>query len=325
MKASYLVTGAAGFIGSQFVRSCNGQGIPVISVDQKSHFTQRTENHGIQFGNIVDREHLIPWLNEHQPQLAAIVHLGAVTDTRETDLERLNRLNLDYSKTIWNFSTQHKIPLVYASSAATYGDGEFGYSDNEALIPNLKPLNLYGDSKQQFDLWVLEQEARNQTPPHWAGFKFFNVFGFGERHKGFMSSVVLHAFDQIQEKGQVTLFKSHKQGIPDGFQKRDFIFVGDVINAIHFALNKPIQRGIFNLGSGHARTFLDLARAVFRTMKKPENIQFVDTPKSIRDKYQYFTEAEMGKLLAQEYPLPFTTLEDGVHSYVSQLLESRNS
>jgi len=326
MKKTYLVTGAAGFIGSQFVRSCSPLGVSVISVDHESHFKQRTENQDVCFGQIIDREQLFTWLGEHRPQLAGIIHLGAITDTRVTDIERLKHFNLEFSKSIWNFSVQNKVPLVYASSAATYGDGSQGYSDDETHISKLRPLNPYGDSKQQFDLWALGQQALGNAPPQWAGFKFFNVYGFGERHKGFMSSVVLKAFDEIQEKNQVTLFKSHHKDIPDGFQKRDFIFVGDVVQAIHFALNHPIRRGIFNLGTGQARTFLDLSRSVFQALGRTEKICFLDTPLSIRDKYQYFTQAEMAKLRAQDpkqEQLPaFTSLEEGVAQYVKRLSSS---
>lgn len=316
----YLITGAAGFIGSRFVESCHTRGISVISVDHSDSFNTRPENQGLPFGRTLDLHELSDWLKKHKPSLQAIVHLGAITDTRETNLQLLKRFNLDYSKSLWNYAAENQTPFIYASSAATYGDGALGYGDEEGLIPNLKPLNAYGDSKQQFDLWALEQERERCLPPLWSGFKFFNVYGFGERHKGFMSSVVLHAFDEIQKDGQVTLFKSHRTGIPDGLQKRDFIYVEDVCDVLHFAIEHPIQRGIYNLGSGQARSFLDLAKAVFKALGKPENIQFIDTPLSIRDKYQYFTEAEMKKLRDQNYALPFTSLEEGVRKYVQRLI-----
>jgi ADP-L-glycero-D-manno-heptose 6-epimerase len=231
----------------------------------------------------------------------------------------LKEANLDYSKALWSYATEHRIPFVYASSAATYGDGAEGYDDNESLIPRLRPLNPYGESKQQFDLWALAEERAGRTPPAWSGFKFFNVYGFGERHKGKMASVVLHAYDQIESKGRVRLFKSHKAGIADGHQKRDFIFVGDVVEVLHFACEKPTRRGIYNLGTGEARTFLDLARAVFHEMGKPEQIDFIDTPVEIRDRYQYFTQARMDRLRSLGYAAPFTALEKGVSLYLKDL------
>jgi ADP-L-glycero-D-manno-heptose 6-epimerase len=316
----YLVTGAAGFIGSRFIETCQNNNLSLISVDQLDFFENRSENRSLHFGEKIDRNYLIPWLKETTPRLEAIIHLGAITDTRETNWDALNQFNLEYSKSLWEYATRKKIPFIYASSAATYGDGASGYDDDETLISKLKPLNPYGESKQKFDLWALEQEKRGNHPPQWTGFKFFNVYGFGERHKGFMSSVVLHAFDQIQKTDQVTLFKSHRSAIPDGHQKRDFIYVEDVVNALHFAIERPIGRGIFNLGTGQARTFLDLARAVFKALGKSEKIEFVDTPLSIREKYQYFTEAKMDRLRKQGYLQPFTSLEEGVQKYMKKLV-----
>jgi ADP-L-glycero-D-manno-heptose 6-epimerase len=316
---TYLVTGAAGFIGSRFVESCNQQGISMISVDQKSHFQDRNEVKNLDFGQIVDLNDLSNWLENHKPRLDAIIHLGAITDTRELDQALLKRLNLDYSKSLWNYASKHEIPFNYASSAATYGDGLLGYDDQESSISLLKPLNAYGESKRLFDLWALEEEKKGNHPPSWSGFKFFNVYGFGERHKGFMSSVVLHAYDQIQSQGKVTLFRSHRDGIADGYQKRDFVSVEDVVRVLHFAVKKPIHRGIFNLGTGQARPFIDLAKAVYSALGIPPQIEFVDTPVSIRDKYQYFTEAKMDRLRAEGYTPPFTSLEEGVKNYISRL------
>ncbi len=318
-KKTYLVTGAAGFIGSRFVESCLTQDIQIISVDNLGFFESRPENKSVKYGEKIDRADLFDWLESHHPHLDAIVHLGAITDTRADDLELLNQLNLEYSKSIWEYATQHKIPLVYASSAATYGNGEEGYDDDESRIQHLKPLNPYGESKQKFDLWALDQEREGVHPPAWSGFKFFNVYGFGERHKEFMSSVVLHAYDQIQRSGHVTLFRSHKEGIADGYQKRDFIFVDDVVKVLHFAIEKPIARGIFNLGTGKARPFLDLAKAVFQALNIQPHILFTDTPVSIRKKYQYFTEAKMDRLRAAGYLSEFTSLEEGVRRYIQRL------
>ena len=325
-KQTYLVTGAAGFIGSQFVQSCLDRKIQVISVDSPAHFSSRTEHHKTDFGKTVDRADLWDWIENLGSPLSqhihAIVHLGAITDTRESDPKRLAQWNLEYSKRLWQIATDQGLPFIYASSAATYGDGALGYNDQEDLIPKLRPLNLYGQSKQDFDLWALGEEKKsNSCPPSWAGFKFFNVFGPGERHKGFMSSVVLHSFDQIRKNGGVTLFKSHRPGIADGFQKRDFVYVRDVVNVLHFALDRPIKRGIYNLGTGKARAFLELAQAVFTVLDKPEQIHFVDTPVEIRDKYQYFTEAVMDRLREQGYTAPFTSLEEGIQDYVKKLLQ----
>jgi ADP-L-glycero-D-manno-heptose 6-epimerase len=320
--APILVTGAAGFIGARFVESCNSQRLPTISVDDSEHFETRHEHSSIDFGRIVDREELFAWLESDRPKLASIVHLGACADTTETDEDYLRRMNVEYSQRIWNHATCERIPLVYASSAATYGAGELGYDDDAALLPRLKPLNLYGQSKNNFDIWALAEEKRRSTPPSWSGFKFFNVYGFGEQHKKKMASVVLHAFDQIQAGGSVKLFKSHRAGIADGHQKRDFIAVEDVIDVLHFARTRPIARGIYNLGTGESRTFLDLARAVFGALATPEKIQFIPTPEEIREKYQYFTEARMERLRAQGYAKPFTSLERGVATYVARLVDA---
>ncbi len=322
---TYLVTGAAGFIGSYFVGSCNKKNISTISVDKKNHFENRLEHKSVAFGLIVDRAHLFEWLPVHLPKIQAIIHLGAVTDTRVIDTNRFDRENLKYSQWMWNYATVHRIPFFYASSAATYGDGAFGYNDDESQLERLIPLNPYGQSKHAFDLWALEQAKKGECPPVWAGFKFFNVYGFGERHKNFMSSVVLHAFDEISQKGQMTLFKSHQESIQNGFQKRDFIYVQDVVDVLQLVASKPIQNGIYNLGSGQARTFLDLAQAIFKSLNRCPKIHFIDTPISIRDKYQYFTEATMQRLKAQGVCHHFISIEEGVEHYVSLLLKTKNA
>jgi ADP-L-glycero-D-manno-heptose 6-epimerase len=313
-----LVTGAAGFIGARFVAMHAGNR-PVISVDAKAHFLDRPEHAGIDFGTVIDRDDLAQFLADQHPALAGIVHLGACTDTTELDVDYLTRVNLDYTKMLWRHATQHRIPLVYASSAAVYGDGALGYDDADDLTPRFKPLNPYGDSKLQFDVWALGEERARRTPPAWSGFRFFNVYGPGERHKGKMASVVLHAFDQIRAGGEVTLFRSHKDGIADGEQKRDFVYVDDVVDVLDFALRTPLARGIYNLGTGGARTFLDLTRATFAASGAPERIRFVDTPEAIRERYQYFTEAQMARLRDAGWTRPFTALEDGVARYVDWL------
>jgi ADP-L-glycero-D-manno-heptose 6-epimerase len=315
-----LVTGAAGFIGARFVESCGLRGVPVVSVDRRASFTERPEHRGLDFGTIVDFEALDGWLAAEQPSLRGIVHLGACTDTTEMDVSYLRRVNLEYSQRLWRWATEHAVPLVYASSAATYGDGAEGYDDDEARIPELRPLNPYGESKQQFDVWALAEERAGRRPPAWTGFKFFNVYGFGERHKGKMASVVLHAFDQIRADGEVRLFKSHRPDFADGAQRRDFVFVEDVVAVLHFALDAAVDRGIFNLGSGTSRTFLDLAHATFAALGVPRNVRFIDMPEALRERYQYSTEARMRRLRAVGYTPPFTSLEDGVARYVPRLL-----
>jgi len=315
-----LVTGAAGFIGARFVAT-RAAGRPLISVDQRSHFDDRPEHHGLDFGTIVDRDELPGWLAETRPALAGILHLGACTDTTELDVAYLTRVNLEYSQVLWRHATAQRIPFVYASSAAVCGDGALGYDDADALTPRFKPLNPYGDSKLQFDVWALGEEQRNQTPPAWSGFRFFNVYGPGERHKGKMASVVVHAFDQIRSHGEVTLFRSHRPGIADGEQKRDFVYVDDVVDVLDFALAQPLRRGILNLGTGSARTFLDLVRATFKATGEREQIRFVDTPEAIRERYQYFTEARVERLRAAGWTRDFTRLEDGVARYVAWLRE----
>jgi ADP-L-glycero-D-manno-heptose 6-epimerase len=236
------------------------------------------------------------------------------------DVAYLRRVNLEYSERLWRWATEHRIPLVYASSAATYGDGSHGYDDDEARIPELRPLNPYGESKQQFDLFALAEERAGRRPPAWTGLKFFNVYGFGERHKGKMASVVLHAFDQIRADGEVRLFKSYRADVADGEQRRDFVYVEDVVAVLHFALEKPLARGIFNLGSGTSRTFLDLAHATFAALGVSPNIRFIEMPESLRPRYQYATEARMTRLKAAGYAAPFTSLEDGARRYIERLL-----
>lgn len=317
-SGALLVTGAAGFIGSRFV-ALHGGGRPLISVDEKRHIGTRPEHAGIDFGTLVDRDDLPAWLAAEKPALSGVVHLGACTDTTELDVAYLTRVNLEYTQMLWKHAAAQRIPFVYASSAATYGDGALGYDDADELTPRLRPLNPYGESKLQFDVWALGEERAGRTPPAWSGFRFFNVYGPGERHKGKMASVVLHAFDQIRAGGEVTLFRSHRPGIADGEQKRDFVFVDDVVDVLDFALRTPLARGIYNLGTGTARTFLDLVRATFAALGEPERIRFVDTPEAIRERYQYFTEARMDRLRAAGWTRPFTSLEDGVARYVAWL------
>lgn len=319
-RAPILCTGAAGFVGARFVESCNRRGVPLISVDEPALFERRPEHAGLAFGTILDRKTAEAKLAAGRLAPRAIVHLGACTDTTELDEPFLEDVNVRSSQALWRAARAQGIPFVYASSAATYGAGEHGWSDDESRFAELRPLNPYGESKRRFDLWALEQERADAAPPAWAGFKFFNVYGFGERHKGRMASVVLQAFDQIRSQGRVRLFRSHKPGIADGHQSRDFVFVDDVVDVLWFALEKPLSRGVYNLGSGKARSFLDLARAVFAALGATERIEWIDTPADIRERYQYFTEADLGRLRAAGYARPFTSLEVGVQHSVARML-----
>lgn len=313
-----VITGAAGFIGSCLISKLNHNGHEnLILVDDFSQLQKIDNYHTKNFAQKIERSHFLDWFEEHAPEVTFVYHIGARTDTTEFNVELFNELNLNYTKSIWNTCTKHFIPMVYASSAATYGLGEFGYDDDETKIPSLKPLNPYGDSKNDFDKWALTQKS---CPPKWIGFKFFNVYGPNEYHKGRMASVIFHSFNQINEKGQVKLFRSHNPNYTDGGQLRDFVYVKDLVDVLYFTYGETIKNGIYNLGSGKARTFLDLAKATFKALGKEPNIEFIDTPIDIRDKYQYFTEANMNKLIAQGYKKPFTSLEDGVHDYVTNYL-----
>jgi ADP-L-glycero-D-manno-heptose 6-epimerase len=314
-----VVTGAAGFIGARCVQALGTRGIPVVSVDGLNRFDSRPEHANIDFGTRVSMDAVDPWLAGHGSSVRAVVHLGACTDTRETDRTYLNRVNVAASQQLWRRAIEFDLPLIYASSAATYGDGAFGYDDDEAVLSKLKPLNAYGDSKQEFDLWALGEERAGRSPAAWAGLKFFNVYGFGERHKGPMSSVAIQAFDQIRATGRVRLFKSHRPDVADGHQARDFVFIDDVVDVLVSLVDRPAPRGIFNLGSGNARTFLDLARAVFAAMGKAEQIDFIDTPPDLRKTYQSFPEAPMTRLRAAGYATQPTALEAGVSQYVRDL------
>ncbi|HUJ73390.1 MAG TPA: ADP-glyceromanno-heptose 6-epimerase, partial [bacterium] len=321
-----LVTGAAGFIGARFVESCRARGLGAVSVDRESHFRDRPEHGGVDFGTIVDRDGLWDWLARpgNLRGVRAIVHLGACARTTEMDRGFLRRNNVEYSQRLWQAAAQAGLPLLYASSAATYGDGALGYDDDPALLARLRPLNPYGESKWLFDCWAAEQARAGHAPPAWAGFKFFNVYGFGERHKGPMASVVLQGFDQVRARGGMRLFQSHRPGIADGQQSRDFIWVQDVVAVLHAALEKawsgqPVH-GLYNLGTGRARSFLDLARAVFAALGAPERIEFIPTPPALREQYQYFTQARMERLRQWGYTAPFTPLEEGVRQTVAQLL-----
>lgn len=355
-----IVTGSAGFIGSCMVSKLNNKGITNIAlVDDFSKTGKLPNIANKRYQKTIDRNDFFGWLESNGNKVDFIFHLGARTDTAEFNTEVLNNLNLNYSKKIWDYCCKFNIPLVYASSAATYGDGSDGYDDSDpGLSERLKPLNPYGVSKNEFDKWAL---AQINTPPHWFGLKFFNVFGPNEYHKGRMASVVFHAFRQIRgfetKQGAfgsqhqakpapaVRLFRSHNPNYPDGGQLRDFIYVKDVIDVMYFLMDRswlqfrnhmsgsienpaPLltvpESGLYNLGTGHARTFLDLVTAVFTALSLPPSIEYIDTPADIRDKYQYFTEARMEKLRQAGYSKPFFTLETAIEQYVQGYLRDGN-
>ncbi|MDH5603733.1 MAG: ADP-glyceromanno-heptose 6-epimerase [Cyclobacteriaceae bacterium] len=313
-----VVTGAAGFIGSCLIKKLNDEGHKKVVAVDDFQFVAKEENlKGKDIGKKVEREAFFKWLDSHHEEVEFIFHIGARTDTTEFNQELFDVLNINYTKSMWKKCTDYKIPLVYASSAATYGDGDQGYDDNEATMHLLKPLNPYGMSKHVVDLWILEQK---EAPPFWAGLKFFNVYGPNEYHKGRMASVVFHAFNQIREKESMNLFRSHNPSYKDGEQMRDFIYVKDVLDVCNWLMKNQKKSGIYNLGSGKARTFYDLVSAVFDALEKKRNIGFIDTPEDIRDKYQYFTQSEMGKLKSSGYNKPFYSLEEGIEDYVREYL-----
>ncbi|MFO0355934.1 MAG: ADP-glyceromanno-heptose 6-epimerase [Sphingobacteriaceae bacterium] len=317
-----VVTGAAGFIGSCLVSKLNQMGHKdLVLVDDFSKIEKAENLSGKTFQEKIERNVFIDWLKQHAASVKAIFHIGARTDTTEFNVAIFDELNLNYTKSLWQICAEKHISFIYASSAATYGLGEHGYDDDETKIPLLKPLNPYGDSKNDFDKWALQQK---QTPPNWYGLKFFNVYGPNEFHKGRMASVIFHSFNQIHSNGKVKLFRSHNPNYTDGGQLRDFVYVKDVVNVLTFLFEQKPQNGIYNLGSGKARTFLDLALATFNALDKEPNVEFIDTPIDIRDKYQYFTEANMNKLVKAGYNKPFTSLEEGVTDYVKNYLVGKH-
>jgi ADP-L-glycero-D-manno-heptose 6-epimerase len=314
-----VVTGAAGFIGSCLVGRLNEEGYKdLILVDDFSVELKKNNWSNKTYSSLVDRNDFFDWLNKNSKSVQFIFHIGARTDTAEKDQVLLDRLNLNFTKHIWNVCCESGIPVVYASSAATYGDGELGFTDDESQMDQLKPLNLYGKSKSDFDNWALAQDKK---PFFWAGLKFFNVFGPNEYHKGRMASVIYHAFNQIKATDGMKLFRSHNPDYNNGEQQRDFIYVKDVLDVLMFLMNSRKNSGIYNLGTGTARTFMDLTKAVFKSLGKDEEISFIDTPEDIRDKYQYYTCANMSKLKEAGFENEFTSLEDGVEDYVSNYLK----
>lgn len=313
-----VVTGAAGFIGSYIVGKLNREGFKDIVLVDKYDDPLKFQNYKTKtYTDIIDRDQFFDWLTVHEKFVQIIIHLGARTDTVGQEPEIYQKLNLEYSQKIWNACIQYGLPLVYASSASTYGDGHLGFDDNHSLITQLEPLNLYAQSKHDFDCWALQQEKH---PFFWAGLKFFNVFGPNEYHKDRMASVIFQAFNVISQTGKMDLFRSHHPDFKDGEQARDFIYVEDIAKVILFFMNHRKDSGIYNVGTGKACTYLNLTKAVFRSMKLDERIGFIDTPDDLRGKYQYYTCANIQKLKSIGYDLPFCSLDAGIEDYVTNYL-----
>lgn len=314
-----VITGAAGFIGSCLIAHLNELGHYNLVLSDNFSRTNRNRNWKSKaFIATVDRSELSDWLQNMHASVEVIFHIGARTDTTEQDTVIFDQLNLTYTKTLWELCAAHNIPLIYASSAATYGGGEHGYNDDHNIISQLEPLNPYGVSKNDFDIWALQQ---TQQPTHWYGLKFFNVYGPNEYHKGRMASVIFHTFRQIESSGAMKLFRSHRPDFKDGEQSRDFVYVKDVIQVLYWLWQNKPQDGLYNLGTGKARTFYDLAANTFSALGKEPSISFIDTPEDIRDTYQYFTEANMQKLRAAGYSQDFHSLEEGITDYVQNYLQ----
>lgn len=313
-----VITGAAGFIASNLLSRLNeDQFKDIVLVDDFSSELKNKNFEGKHYTQKVDRKDFGGWIKNNHKHIQFIFHIGGKSATTGFPKSTYDELNLNYSKMVWNNCVEFGLPMLYASSAATYGMGEYGYKDDHDIVEKLAPLNDYGVSKNEFDKWALKQEKQ---PFFWAGLKYFNVYGPNEFHKGRMASVVMHAFNQITETHAMKLFKSHNPDYKDGEQQRDFVYVKDLSDIMVFLMHHRKDSGLYNIGTGEARTFLDLVKSTFKAMGKPENISFRDTPEDIRDKYQYFTEAEMGKLRAIGYDKPFTSLEDGVKDYVQNYL-----
>ena len=320
----YLVTGGAGFIGSNLVAALCRRGAEVVVADRLGHGGKWRNLSRHPIAGVLPPEGLDRFLAS-EPPLTAVLHMGAVSDTTETDGDLVAATNLTLPLRLWDLCAAREVPFLYASSAATYGDGSAGFDDNMAPehLARLRPLNLYGWSKHAFDRRVAQLLARKRpAPPQWAGLKFFNVYGPNEHHKGRMASVVFHKFNQIRAGEAATLFRSDRPGIADGDQRRDFVHVDDCVSVALWLLENPGVSGLFNVGSGRARSFLDLTRAVFAALGEPERIEFVDMPPDLRGRYQYFTEAPLDRLRAAGYAAQATPLEEGVRRYVRDSLMS---
>lgn len=318
-----IVTGATGFIGSNIAKSLNSQGrTDLVLVDDFSDRGKRSNWSNLLFQIALPHDQLFHWFEENNDKVTYVIHMGAITDTMCTDMDFINRMNLEYTKSLWVYCSHYKIPFIYASSASTYGDGKCGYQDSSEKIFELMPLNHYAASKQQFDIFATHRANppfdELDSPPKWYGLKFFNVYGPGEWHKEKMASVVLHAWQDVLKTDTVHLFKSYKEGIADGEQMRDFVYVKDICNVILWLMKEEPEEGIYNLGTGQARSYNDLARAVFKALDLRPEISYIEMPEELKDKYQYFTEADMSKLRAAGYKEDFYSLEEGVYEYINE-------
>ena len=312
-----IVTGGAGFIGSCIVRELNNMGHEDIIIVDNIQKTEKWKNmRNKRYIEYISRNDFLDRLPEFAGKVSHVIHMGACSATTELDFDFLYKNNFEYTKTLWKFCTENQCSFIYASSAATYGAGEFGF-DDKMDIKKLLPLNCYGYSKQLFDLWV---EKQSLAPRQHVGFKFFNVYGPNEYYKGSMASVIFHSFNKILETGQMGIFKSYKEGYEDGKQLRDFVYVKDLCKVVHFMIDHPEVSGLFNLGTGTARSFYDLVAATFDAMGVKRNITFVEMPESLRPKYQYFTQAKMDKLREAGYKEDFYSLEEGAKDYVQNYL-----
>lgn len=317
-NSTIIVTGAAGFIGSCLVSYLNQEGIAnLILVDDFSRAIKFPNLKYKLFKQKIEREDLFNWLSAEKPSIDGVFHIGARTDTTEFDYAIHRYLNVEYSQKIWDYCSRYSVPLIYASSAATYGSGKMGYKDDHEMVYKLEPLNAYGVSKNEFDKWALKQKV---CPPFWAGLKFFNVYGPNEYHKRRMASVIFHSFNQIRLTGKVNLFKSHRPDVGDGEQMRDFIYVKDIIKVSCWMMQKKAASGLYNLGTGKARSFADLAFSTYAGLNLRPSVEYIDMPDDIRNKYQYFTQADMQKLINAGCTHEFYTLEKGIDDYVRNYL-----
>ena len=312
-----ILTGGAGFIGSAFLWKLNKEGIKDVLVVDHLDETEKWKNlAGKKYYDYIQKNDFFNAVVHRQvPKPEAIVHLGACSSTTLTDADYYIKNNYEYSKVLALWAFELGIPFIYASSAATYGNGEQGYDDSLSKLESLVPLNMYGFSKHMFDLWLLNNNYMNKA----AGIKFFNVFGPNEYHKGDMRSVICKNYDEVAQKGLIKLFKSYNPKYPDGGQRRDFVYVKDTVEAMYFLLKNPSKTGIFNLGTGKSRTWSDIAKAMFASAGKKEKIEYIEMPEYLKSKYQYFTEAKMDNLKAAGYDKPFTELEDSVKDYCGYL------
>jgi ADP-L-glycero-D-manno-heptose 6-epimerase len=318
-----LVTGGAGFIGSNIAAALVESGVPVALCDRFRDGSKWRNVAKLELRDVVAPDLLATWLDAHADQVEAVVHMGAISSTTESDVDLIMEVNFRLSQLLWRWCAAHGKRLVYASSAATYGAGEHGFDDDGSLeaLAKLRPLNAYGWSKHLFDRWVARELAEHRPrPPQWVGLKFFNVYGPNEYHKGGMQSVVAQKYPLAAAGETLTLFRSHRSDVPDGGQKRDFVYVRDCVNVVLWLLSRPDVNGLFNLGTGQARSFDDLARAVFSALGRPAQVTYIDMPSVIRPNYQYFTEASMERLKDAGYSQPFTSVADGVRDYVGRYL-----